>query len=593
MIDEPGNDKPETDEPETDDAVPEGSEADEAAPGAPETDDAVPEESEPEGVGEEEDEPEDAEVPDAESDESGVDELVRPSRRISGEPTTGPASLWFYRIQRDWVGRLGLVLLVTATVTFFFFGLIELVAQEVHPYFGLFHFLVLPPLGLLGAVLVGAGMLRQRRKRRLAVESGDSWERLDVTRTRVQQRLLLTTGFFSGALIFLVAVGGYRAHEFTDSVGFCGELCHVVMEPEFVAYQNSPHARVTCAECHVGSGAQWYVRSKISGLYQVYAVLRDIYPRPIPTPIESLRPAPDTCEQCHWPSHFFGARLKTFNHYLSDGSEEPWVIDLLLNIGGGDPEKGYTHGIHWHMNIANRIEYIARDEKRQDIPWIRMVDELGNVTVFQNSADPPSEELLAEGHVRTMDCMDCHNRPSHIFRSPVEAVNQELTLGNLDPSMPDIKLLAVEVLAEEYESVEEAELAITEHLRNAYAGDFPEYYAANRRQVDEAIVLLKRVYGENFFPRMNASWKVYPNDIGHWNFPGCFRCHSGDHRSDDGREVTTDCNACHTILSQGFGTDRTQLTPAGAPFIHPLDEEVMDEPIMCHECHDGALGLTF
>jgi hypothetical protein len=194
------------------------------------------------------------------------------------------------------------------------------------------------------------------------------------------------------------------------------------------------------------------VRSKISGLYQVYAVLRDIYPRPIPTPIESLRPAPDTCEQCHWPRHFFGARLKTFTHYPTEGGEEPWVINMLLNIGGGDPEKGYTHGIHWHMNIANRVEYIARDERRQDIPWIRVFDELGNVTVYEDINNPLSEEEVEErisaGHMRTMDCLDCHNRPSHVFRPPVESVNQNLLLGNLDPDMPEIKFLAVELLAE-------------------------------------------------------------------------------------------------------------------------------------------------
>ena len=531
---------------------------------------------------------------DPEGRETDSQEFVRPPRRITGQPTTGgPASLWLYRLLRSWPGRVGLILMATSTVTFVFFGLIELVAQEVHPYFGLFHFLVLPPLGMFGAVLVFIGFLLERRKRRLAEERGEDWLRLDVTRTRVQQRLLLVSGLFSGALVFLVAIGGYRAHEFTDSVTFCGELCHVVMEPEFVAYQNSAHARVTCAECHVGSGAQWYVRSKISGLYQVYAVLRDIYPRPIPTPISSLRPAPDTCEQCHWPRHFFGARLKTFTHYPSDGGEEPWVINMLLNIGGGDPEKGYTHGIHWHMNIANGVEYIARDEKRQDIPWIRIVDELGNVTVYQDVNNPLTEEEIAGGDVRTMDCLDCHNRPSHVFKSPVELVNQELLLGNLDPGMPEIKLLAVELLAAEYETKEEAGLAITDGLREAYASNHPEYYTDHQRQVDEAAALVKRIYSENMFPEMKVRWSAYPDDIGHRNDPGCFRCHAGDHQSSDGRVINTDCNSCHTILSQGIRGQEGLATPAGASFIHPLDGEVIDYPTLCHECHDGALGLTF
>jgi hypothetical protein len=534
----------------------------------------------------------------ADSSDPRAQELDRPPRRISGQPTSGgSATLWLYRLLRSWPGRVGLILMVTSTVTFVFFGLIELVAEEVHPYFGLFHFLVLPPLGMFGAGLVFIGFLRERRKRRIAEETGEDWIRLDVTRTRVQQRLLLVSGLFSGVLVFVVAIGGYQAHEFTDSVGFCGELCHVVMEPEYVAYQNSAHARVTCAECHVGSGAQWYVRSKISGLYQVYAVLRDIYPRPIPTPIESLRPAPDTCEQCHWPRHFFGARLKTFTHYPSEGGEEPWVINMLLNIGGGDPEKGYTRGIHWHMNIANGVQYIARDEKRQDIPWIRVVDELGNVTVYEDVENPLAEEEIEEmtgaGHVRTMDCLDCHNRPSHVFKSPVELVNQELLLGNLDPSMPEIKLLTVELLATEYETKEEAALAITDGLRDAYSSNYPEYYADNQRQVDEAAALIKRVYSENMFPEMKVRWRAYPDDIGHRNDPGCFRCHAGNHQSSDGRVISTDCNSCHTILSQGTRGQETLATTAGVSFIHPLDGEVIDYPILCNECHDGALGLTF
>jgi nitrate/TMAO reductase-like tetraheme cytochrome c subunit len=534
----------------------------------------------------------------SESGEPGAKKFARPPRRISGQPTTGgSATLWLYRILRSWPGRVGLILMVTSTVTFVFFGLIELFADEVHPYFGLFHFLVLPPLGMVGALLVFAGYLREKRKRRLAEEDGEEWIRLDVTRTRVQQRLLLVSGLFSGVLVFVVAIGGYKAHEFTDSVTFCGELCHVVMEPEFVAYQNSAHARVTCAECHVGSGAQWYVRSKISGLYQVYAVLRDIYPRPIPTPIESLRPAPDTCEQCHWPRHFFGARLKTFTHYPSDGGEEPWVINMLLNIGGGDPEKGYTRGIHWHMNIANAVEYIARDERRQDIAWIRVLDELGNVTVYQDVDNPLTdeeiEEMTSAGHVRTMDCLDCHNRPSHVFNSPVESVNQNLLLGNLDPSMPEIKLLAVELLAAEYETKEEAALAITRGLREAYSSNHPEYYADNQRQVDEAAALIKRIYSENMFPEMKVRWRAYPDDIGHRNDPGCFRCHAGNQQSSDGRVISTDCNSCHTILSQGIRGQEALATTAGSSFIHPLDGEVIDYPILCHECHDGALGLTF
>ena len=97
-------------------------------------------------------------------------------------------------------------------------------------------------------------------------------------------------------LVVISAVLSYRAYQFTDSVAFCGATCHTPMKPEYTAYQDSPHARVPCVGCHVGPGATWYVRSKLSGTYQVYAVFRDVYPRPITTPISDLRPVQQACE---------------------------------------------------------------------------------------------------------------------------------------------------------------------------------------------------------------------------------------------------------------------------------------------------------
>lgn len=504
-------------------------------------------------------------------------------------------SVDLFRMLRNWAGLLGAVMFATSFITFLFFFVIELIAGEVNPYLGLFHFLVLPPIAAAGLLMMGVGYWIERRKKRRALETGQLWAPLDISRTRVQQRLLLTVGGMSAVLVFAMAAGGYRAYEFTESTEFCGELCHAVMHPEFIAYQASPHARVSCVDCHVGEGASYYVQSKLSGLYQVYAVLRNIYPKPIPTPVHNLRPAQETCERCHWPRYFFGDRRLTFTHYLTDGSEEPWVIDMLINIGGGDPDKGYTRGIHWHMNIANKIEYVARDPQRQEIPWVRIVDELGNTTVYQDVDDPFTEDELLEhetaGELRRMDCIDCHNRPSHIYRSPVELINRELLLGNIDSSMPDIKLYALELLATEYPDTPTAERSITDGLREAYSADWPDFYAENRRRVDETAVVLKRVYGENTFPDMKVRWDTYPDFVGHWDTAGCFRCHAGNLQSSDGRVISTDCNSCHVILTQGFPSDPVPSVDGRNPFVHPGDLEVMDEPILCHECHDGALGL--
>lgn len=489
----------------------------------------------------------------------------------------------------------GAVLFVTAFIVFLFFFAIEMIAGEVHPYLGLFHLLVLPPLGTGGLVLLAIGYWMERRKKKHALESGEVWAPLDIRSTRVQQRLLLMVGGTGAFLVFVMATGGYRAFEFTESTEFCGEVCHTVMHPEYIAYQTSPHARVACVDCHVGEGASYYVQSKLSGLYQVYATLRDIYPRPIPVPVHNLRPAQETCEQCHWPRYFFGDRRRVFTHYLTDGSEEPWEIDMLINIGGGDPDKGYTQGIHWHMNIANEIDYIAADEQRQQIAWVRIVDELGNTTTFRNTevsmADEEIDARITAGEMRRMDCIDCHNRPSHIYRSPVELLNREMQLGTIDSSMPDVKYYALGLLAAEYESAEDAGQVMTDSLREAYADDWPDYYAANQRAVDEAATVLRRVYEENVFPVMNVRWDTYPNFVGHWDTAGCFRCHAGNLQSQDGRVISTDCNSCHVILSQGFPSDPIPHDGGRNPFVHPGDYEVMEEPILCHECHDGALGL--
>ena len=211
-------------------------------------------------------------------------------------------------------------------------------------------------------------MIVERRRRLHAIGLAPHLPRWisTIRRSAARSRFLLSFIVIFG---LVSAVGSYKAYEFTDSVDFCGQLCHSVMNPEFVAYQASPHARVACVDCHVGSGASWYVKSKLSGIRQVYYTARGTYPRPIPTPVHNLRPAADTCEQCHWPKKFWGAQLKTFTHYGSDEQNTPRVIRMLIKTGGGDPSLGQSgEGIHWHMNINNKITYFASDEQRQVIP---------------------------------------------------------------------------------------------------------------------------------------------------------------------------------------------------------------------------------
>jgi hypothetical protein len=468
---------------------------------------------------------------------------------------------------------------------------VQAVVGETNPYMGIFVYMVLPPIIVFGLLVIPVGMFRRWRgiKKRGEVEA-PGWPYVDLNKRTHRNVFFL---FSAGTLLFLtvVTVVGYHAFHFTESVAFCGTTCHKVMKPEYVAYQNSPHARVACTACHVGSGAGWYARSKLSGMYQVYAVTANIYPRPIPTPIKNLRPAQETCEQCHWPKKFYGGQQKQFNHYMYDGDNTYWPINLLIRTGGGDPKTGQTAGIHWHMNIGVEIDYIARDERRSDIPWIRIRDtDTGRVTVYHDKRRPLTEEEIQNGVRRRMDCMDCHNRPSHNYHSPDYMIDLALLTGMIDTDLLDIKRLAVEAMEAEYQSEEEAMREIANYIETAYRIDRPEIFDARREPIERAIVATQTQYSQSVFPEMKVRWDRYPDNIGHFIYPGCVRCHDGNKVSEEGWVITTECTSCHIIIAQGSGEYRQiAIDEDGLEFVHPEDpeEEGFDE-IACFDCHGGT-----
>jgi hypothetical protein len=465
----------------------------------------------------------------------------------------------------------------------------SLVEPATNPYFGIFIYAVLPVFLLLGLALVPLGMWRERRRRRREGAAGPRWPAIDLNRPAHRNALLI---FAVGTVLFLVvgSAGTYGAYHYSESVQFCGTTCHAVMEPEYTTYQASPHARVACAECHVGSGAGFYVKSKLSGAYQVYAAAFKKYPRPIPTPIESLRPAQDTCEHCHWPQNIYGAQQKQFNHYMYDDANTHWPINLLIKTGGGDPQTGQTAGIHWHMNIGVRVEYIARDSERQVIPWVRVTDKrTGRVTVYQTSENPLTEAEVAAAKPRIMDCMDCHNRPSHIFRSPDETVDDTLLTGKTPADLPGIKGALVEAMAAEYASKDEAMREIANRVTAHYRKERPEIAAQRVGDLDRAIAAAQEAHSHSIFPAMKVSWSAYPSNIGHFRSVGCMRCHDGKMASAEGVALTNDCRACHTILAQGSG-ERAQVaaTAEGLEFEHPEDIGDTWRDMGCYECHTGV-----
>ena len=398
--------------------------------------------------------------------------------------------------------------------------------------------------------------------------------------------------FLSGTIIFLFisALGSYEAFHYTESTEFCGTLCHSVMEPEYVAYQNSPHAKVKCVSCHVGTGADWYVKSKLSGLYQVYAVLADVYPRPIETPIKNLRPARETCEECHWPEKFYERSLKLNKHYLPDESNSEWDITLKMKIGASHSGKGLEEGIHWHINPSVKIEFVALDNKLQEIPWVKYTNiKTGEEKVYTNESLNFSQAMLDTLSIHKMDCIDCHNRPSHIYNPPAFFVNNAISRGNIPLELPEIKSLSMEICSEEFNSTDTAMLFIETEITDFYNENYPEIAESNPSLIEQAITGLKDEYRKNIFPEMKVRWDAYPNNIGHLEFNGCFRCHSDEHISSSEDIISKDCNLCHTIMAQGNPSSLQSVSNINESleFVHPEDIGDDWKESLCIDCHTG------
>jgi len=481
----------------------------------------------------------------------------------------------------------GAALAAACLISIVFLTLVEVFQESAPAYIGIISYVLLPIPMLLGLLAVAVGVWRERNRRRRGVPASRLLVTVDLNQPRHRAAVTFFSAVTSIVLLF-TAYGSYRAFEWTESLAFCGTLCHTVMEPEYTAYQSSPHARVKCVDCHVGSGAGWYVRSKLSGAYQVYAVLANVYPRPIPTPIKNLRPAQETCEQCHWPSHFSGEKKVINTYFKSDEQNTRWTIGLMMKIGGGNEERGPAGGIHWHMNIANEVQYVSTDSLRLEIPYVWLRDRnSGTMTEYvAESAPEDSGKLRASPRLR-MDCIDCHNRPSHIYRPPMRIVDQSMAVGRIATTLPGIRRKGIEVLTHPYATRAGAMDSIALLVRDFYTTTYPQVALTQREQIDDAVAELQTQYGKNFFPVMKVRWSAYPNNIGHMTNRGCFRCHDGKHVSPDGRRITNDCNSCHTILYQGTDPAPQSMSLAGLPFQHPEDIGETWQDTNCVECHSG------
>jgi hypothetical protein len=425
------------------------------------------------------------------------------------------------------------------------------------------------------------------RRRRANTTEARPFPSVDLNEPR--QRHVFTILFVSAGVLFAVlTVAGYNAFLLTESVGFCGNTCHRQMGPEMTAYEHSPHAHVPCVACHVGEGAAHYVASKLNGARQLAAVVLGNYDRPIPTPVRGLRPARETCEECHWSAKSWGSVLYQRPHFRYDEKATPEQISMLLKVGGG--QGAFGSGIHWHMAIENEVTFVADDDHQQSIPWVRVKRRDGTVAEYTRTEKAPDPARLAKLPKHTMDCIDCHSRPAHQFETPDIAVDRALAAGAL-PLLPWVKLLAVDTLSKEYPDGGVAHGEIAKSVAAFYAQKYPDVAVARGADVQKLAAGLAAIYDRNVFPDMDVSWKTYPSNLGHRNSPGCFRCHDGKHVSGDGKVLTSECDACHTAPQRGpqtaMGEAMSLVDKDWHPWQTPQKHLAVEQhkKIQCYECH--------
>jgi hypothetical protein len=490
---------------------------------------------------------------------------------------------------KNWLTIIGSIIAAINLLLIIILFVISTIFNKNDTNLGLFIYIILPGFLLFGLLLIPIGMFVERKK----IFKGLTHEAarlpyIDLNNPSHRNAFVIFT-ITTIVVLFLSTLGSFKAYHITESVEFCGTLCHTVMEPEHTAYLNSPHANVACVECHVGSGASWYVKSKLSGLHQVYAVLANNYPRPIETPIHDLRPARETCERCHWPQKFYARSLWTNKYFLADSANTEWDIMLQMKTGPEYSALGLNEGIHWHINPDVQIEYISEFDKRENITFVKYTNKsTGKVTIYKDENNPISDSTLSASSTRVMDCIDCHNRPSHRYNSPSVYFNKEMLTGNISKGIPYFKKTVMDILKESFSDKDSALMMIDKSITDFYVNDYGDYYEQHQDIIKSSIAAIQHDFSQNTFPAMKVSYDKYPVHIGHLESNGCFRCHNDTFKSEDGRTITKDCNLCHTIVGQGTPGNLQFCNIRGSlEFQHPVDIGTAWQEANCSDCHSA------
>jgi hypothetical protein len=448
----------------------------------------------------------------------------------------------FVAALRNPISRIGVAVTTASALLFLFLLVIILLGRLENPYTGLVVFIMVPAVFVLGLLLIPVGLAIERRRRTLGVAPA-AWPRIDLNDPAIRRTLWI---LFAATVVNLgiISVASYGTVEYTESQSFCGQACHAVMEPEFVAHQSGPHASVHCVACHVGPGAGGFITAKLNGTRQLWLAVSDTHSRPIPTPLRTMPGVRTSCEQCHWPDRFVGDKVKVLYEHADDEANTATMTTVRLRVGGPIAGTGSGAGIHWHMNRGNEVEYVALDEQREQIPYVRVATADGRVReYFAEGANPADVEGRPR---RRMDCLDCHNRPAHRFSaSPEREVDGALGAGQINPKIPFIRQEAVRALKGQYATQEIGLREIDRSIRTAMSARLPHTF--EEADLQRAIGVTQAIYRRSVFPSMKVGFGTYPNQIGHTISTGCFRCHDDGHKTREGLTISQDCELCHTI----------------------------------------------
>ncbi|HKE82714.1 MAG TPA: NapC/NirT family cytochrome c [Vicinamibacterales bacterium] len=436
---------------------------------------------------------------------------------------------------RNPVSLLGMALATATSLVFLALLLFDLLGYLTNPYVGLLIFITVPALFVFSLLLIPIGAWWSARRRRAGFEV--TWPVIDLSQPR-QRAILASVLALTLVNVLIVSAAGVGTVHYMERTEFCGQVCHTTMEPEFMAHQVWPHAQVRCVACHVGPGVGSFIDSKLAGSRQLYHLITNQVPRPVPTPVRSLGRTSDTCGGCHAADRAHGDVPRVIREYANDEVNTETVSTLQMHVG--NPFGGPGAGIHRH--IALDIEYVATDDSRTTIPYVRVLNAPGGVREYV--AEGTTSAQISAGTRRGMDCIDCHNRPAHTtFFTPERAIDSAIASGRVPRTLAFVRREAVEAVKADHPDKAAADAAIATRLDSFYGARS----GTDPALVRQAIAGIQDVWSHNIFPSMRVKWGTYPNHLGHVDTPGCFRCHDDGHKTKDGAVIKQDCELCHAI----------------------------------------------